>query len=150
MVKRPFGFERPEESPGFLLWQTTVVWQRQIKKTLESYGVSHAQFVIMALTLWYEQQDRVPTQIMIAAASNLDKMTVSKALKELVARNLIERQEYSEDSRAKALAVTAQGKELLHTLVPRVERVDELYFSSLSVEEKRVFIKVMKKLVRGQ
>lgn len=54
----PFGFAKPEDSPGFLLWQTTIIWQRRIKKALESHDISHAQFVIMAILLWFETQLR--------------------------------------------------------------------------------------------
>jgi len=42
-----------EDSPGLLLWQTTIFWQRMIKKALEPYGISHAQFVIMVILLWW-------------------------------------------------------------------------------------------------
>jgi hypothetical protein len=34
-AKSAFGFEVPEASPGFLLWQTTTAWQRLIKKMLD-------------------------------------------------------------------------------------------------------------------
>ncbi len=51
-----FGFDKPEDSPGFLLWQTTITWQRLIKKALEFSGISHPQFVILAITLWFENQ----------------------------------------------------------------------------------------------
>ncbi|MFO1259445.1 MAG: hypothetical protein U1E78_13685 [Gammaproteobacteria bacterium] len=40
MSNLPFGFDTPQDSPGFLLWQTTMVWQRQIKKSLETLAVS--------------------------------------------------------------------------------------------------------------
>ena len=30
MSKAPFGFDKPEDSPGFVLWQTTTTWQRLI------------------------------------------------------------------------------------------------------------------------
>ncbi len=49
MTNPPFGFDAPEDSPGFLLWQTTISWQRMIKKALEPHDISHAQFVIMAI-----------------------------------------------------------------------------------------------------
>ncbi len=35
MTDSVFGFEQPEHSPGFLLWQTTITWQRLIKKALD-------------------------------------------------------------------------------------------------------------------
>ena len=50
----PFGLEAPENSLGFMLWQTTVLWQRQIKKSLEPCDISHAHFVIMAILMWFE------------------------------------------------------------------------------------------------
>ena len=81
----PFGFDKPEDSPGFLLWQTTMVWQRQIKRALESYDISHPQFVIMATLMWFEAHHYDTTQILIVNWSKLDKMTVSKSLKKLVA-----------------------------------------------------------------
>lgn len=34
MTNLPFEFEKPQDSPGFLLWQATTLWQRQIKKPL--------------------------------------------------------------------------------------------------------------------
>ncbi len=65
MTNSAFSFEEPEDSPGFLLWQTMTRWQRQIKKALEPYQVSHAQFVVMAILLWLEEQqvDRSQTAI---------------------------------------------------------------------------------------
>ena len=74
--KSAFGFEAPEDSPGFLLWQTTITWQRLIKKALEAHDVSHAQFVVMAVLLWFEEHQEDPTQIAIARLSKLDQMTV--------------------------------------------------------------------------
>lgn len=77
MSDLPFGFDQPQDSPGFLLWQTSVIWQRLIKKTLETYDISHAQFVIMALLLWFEAHHYNITQTLIVNWSKLDKMTVS-------------------------------------------------------------------------
>ncbi len=36
-----FSVKKPEESSGFLLWQVTNLWQREIKKALEQYGLTH-------------------------------------------------------------------------------------------------------------
>lgn len=41
MSELPFGFDKPADSPGFLLWQTTITWQRLIKDALEPYDISH-------------------------------------------------------------------------------------------------------------
>ena len=62
MPKSAFGFEEPEDSPGFLLWQVTVSWQRAIKSALEPYKITHPQFVIMALLMWFTEQGIDPIQ----------------------------------------------------------------------------------------
>ena len=36
MKKADFNFDKAEDSTGFLLWQVTNLWQREIKKALEN------------------------------------------------------------------------------------------------------------------
>ena len=84
MSASAFGFKRPEDSPGLLLWQTTITWQRLIKNALIEYDISHPQFVIMAILLWFTEKGEDPTQIAIIRLSKLDKMTVSQSLKKLL------------------------------------------------------------------
>lgn len=146
MTNLPFGFERPEDSPGFLLWQTTMVWQRQIKKALEPYDISHPQFVIMASLLWFEAHHYNTTQILIVNFSKLDKMTVSKALKTLVVLGLVSRVEHETDTRAKSVSLTDKGKLLVHQLVPIVEGIDAQFFDKASKLEQQTLIQILGKL----
>ena len=148
--KLPFGFERPEDSPGFLLWQTTMIWQRLIKKALEPYNVSHAQFVIMATLWWFEAHDYDTTQILIVNQSKLDKMTVSKALKKLVSLELVHRIEHESDTRAKSASLTNQGKALLKKLVPIVENIDSGFFGKTSKNSQQDLIDILKKLTGNE
>ncbi|MCH9753750.1 MAG: MarR family winged helix-turn-helix transcriptional regulator [Alphaproteobacteria bacterium] len=146
MDSLPFGFDKPEDSPGFLLWQTTMIWQRQIKKSLEPYDISHAQFVIMATLLWFEAHHYNTTQILIVNRSKLDKMTVSNSLKKLAGFGYIHRIEDKKDTRAKNVSLTKKGKKLVHILVPIIEDIDQAFFSQTSQKEKEVFMNAMKKL----
>ncbi len=146
MDKLPFGFDRPEDSPGFLLWQTTMVWQRQIKKALEVYDISHAQFVIMATLLWFKAHGYDTTQILIVNWSKLDKMTVSKSLKKLVTMGLVNRIEHETDTRAKSVSLTDNGKKLVHKLVPIVEGIDIRFFSKVPDLEQKSLIQTLSRL----
>lgn len=146
MSDLPFGFERPEHSPGFLLWQTTIVWQRQIKRALESSDISHAQFVIMATLLWFEAHHYDTTQILIVNWSKLDKMTVSKSLRKLVELGYVNRIEHETDTRAKSVSLTAKGKEMVRMLVPIVEGIDRTFFGKLSDAEQKILIQILVKL----
>lgn len=147
MANRTFGFEKPEHSPGFLLWQTMVTWQRRVKKTLDLYDISHAQFVILANVLWFKRAKQIPTQILIVRSTKLDKMTVSKSLKKLVAQGLIKRIEHKDDTRAKSVHLTAEGKSMISKLVPLVERIDADFFGLINRANQQSLINILADLV---
>jgi DNA-binding MarR family transcriptional regulator len=149
MSNLPFGFDRPEDSPGFLLWQTTMIWQRQIKKALEIYDISHAQFVIMATLMWFKAHHYDTTQIQIVNWSKLDKMTVSKSLKKLVSLEYVHRIEHETDTRAKSVSLTKKGKDMVRKLVPIVEKIDSKFFGNASDQEEKKLIKILSKLTTG-
>lgn len=141
-----FGFDQPEDSPGFLLWQTTITWQRLIKKALEPYHIAHAQFVILAITLWFEAQGDAVSQSSIIRQSKLDKMTVSQSLKKLVAVGYVKRQEHHKDTRAKSVSLTKKGKMLIVKLVPIVEAIDTTFFGVLKKNKQQSLIDILNEL----
>lgn len=133
----PFGFKRAQDSNGFMLWQTTTIWQKLIKEALTPFGISHSQFVIMAITHFHNIQDIKVHQSLIASFSKLDKMTISKNIKELSLKGLVELREDAADSRAKNVKLTVDGQRLIHKLVPIVEKIDEEFFGKLSGGDKK-------------
>jgi DNA-binding MarR family transcriptional regulator len=138
-----FSVEEPEESPGFLLWQTTITWQRLIKKALDGYDISHAQFVILAITLWHESKNYEVSQGLIVRESKLDKMTVSKSFKKLVKEGYVERMEHKDDTRSKAVCLTKKGEKLISKLIPIVEKIDEDFFGVLKKNDQRSLISIL-------
>lgn len=149
MSRLPFGFERAEDSPGFLLWQTTTLWQRKIKRALEAYDITHPQFVILATLLWFQAHDIETTQIQIATWTKLDKMTVSNALKGLAGKGFVQRGEHEKDTRAKTVRLTEAGENLIRQLIPVVEKVDAVFFGKLSEAQKSQVLELMKMLTEG-
>lgn len=142
-----FGFEKPKDSPGYLLWRTTTAWQRKIKAALVPFNVSHTQFVIMAALMWFTQNKEPINQASIASMSGIDKMTVSKSIKKLISEGLVKRRDDIQDMRAAHLALTKKGLLLIQKLVPLVEQVDAEYFGCLSPEDQSVLISLFNKLV---
>lgn len=145
-IPLPFRFDRPEDSPGFLLWQTTTLWQRHIKKVLDPVDLAHPQFVLMALLLWFEGNQLIPTQILLARLSKLDKMTVSKSLRKLAAQGYIKRAEHPQDTRAKSVALTEAGKKLVTQLFPQIEAVDAAFFGKLQEGSYQDFVQNLQTL----
>lgn len=147
MSNPSFGFDQPEDSPGYLLWQVTMMWQREIRTALESHNISHAQFVIMATLLWFDSQKVDITQVLIAHHTKLDKMTVSKSLKTLTLLDFVNRIESETDTRAKNVTLTSKGKDILNLLIPLVENIDSKFFNTGSNTEKNNFTHFLRKII---
>ena len=75
MAKTDFGFDKTKESTGFLLWQVTNLWQREIKKALEKYDLTHSQFVLSASIHWLTLDKQNVTQTSLSNNPKLDPMT---------------------------------------------------------------------------
>ncbi|MEP6512790.1 MAG: MarR family transcriptional regulator [Parafilimonas sp.] len=129
---RIFSFEKANDSPGFLLWQVTNLWQREIKKALEKFGLTHSQFVLLASVYWLSLQPEDVTQINLSAHTKIDPMSTSKVLRTLQMKGLLQRQEHHTDTRAKTVALTEKGKKVTGEAVKVVEKFDELFFAPLS------------------
>lgn len=133
---KTFSVETPEESSGFLLWQVTNLWQREIKKALEAYDLTHSQFVLLASILWLMQQNDSITQIVLSNHTKIDPMTTSTVLRTLQKKGLLQRQEHSTDTRAKTVELTSAGVEMAKLAVKTVETFDYEFFQVLGIDTK--------------
>lgn len=127
-----FSVEKPEDSSGFLLWQVTNLWQREIKKALEQYGITHSQFVLMASIHWHTLHKQEATQIVLSAYTKIDPMTTSTVLRNLQQKGLVTRQEHETDTRAKTVVLTDEGKKIVKKAVVTIEKFDLAFFSILN------------------
>ena len=126
-----FSVEKAEESSGFLLWQVTNLWQREIKKSLELFDLTHSQFVLMASIHWLTLHKQDVTQILLSAHTKIDPMTTSTVLRTLQSKGLLQRQEHLTDTRAKTVGLTDSGKKIIKQAVKAVETFDKKFFSTL-------------------
>ncbi|NVN95767.1 MAG: winged helix-turn-helix transcriptional regulator [Bacteroidetes bacterium] len=129
-----FSVDKPEESSGFLLWQVTNLWQREIKKALEDYGLTHSQYVLLASIYWLTIHKQEVTQIVLSAHTKIDPMTTSTVLRTLQQKGLIQRQEHMTDTRAKTVGLTEDGKNMIKKAVVTVEKFDADFFSKLGTK----------------
>jgi DNA-binding MarR family transcriptional regulator len=126
-----FSFENAEDSSGFLLWQVTNLWQREIKKALEKYELTHSQYVLMASIHWLSLGDQPVTQIILSVHTKIDPMTTSTVLRALQGRGLVERKEHATDTRAKTVVLSENGKKVVRQAVKAVEKFDGEFFGPL-------------------
>lgn len=131
----PFAtrFEAAEASPGFVLWQVATLWQRQVRAALAPFGLTHAQFVLLAAAAWLEghaPDAAPPTQADVALHARTDAVMTSEVLRTLERKKLLRRPPHPSDARARAVRVTAPGRALVARAVPAVEAVDAAFFGA--------------------
>lgn len=135
MNETVFSFGKAEDSPGYLLWQVTTLWQREIKKRLDELNLTHSQYVLLASLLWLTGQDRPVTQIDLSLHSKIDPMTTSTVLRTLEKKGWVQRAEHPTDTRAKTVVLTPAGIDLVRRAIPVVEQTDFSFFSATDVGE---------------
>lgn len=123
------------ESIGFLFIRVYNIWHREIKKQLREINLTHPQFVVLTTLGYLSKSDGDINQALIAKESDMDVMTVSSIVKKLEQSGLIVRSASKRDPRANMIFLTKSGQDTLEIAVPLVERIDEVFFSSLGVEE---------------
>jgi DNA-binding MarR family transcriptional regulator len=126
-----FHFKSPNDSPGYLLGQLTMLWQRKQKKVLDPLDLTQTQFVLLAALGWLSKKNKSVTQVDIANQSNSDRMMVSKVLRTLEEKSFITRQEHKTDTRAKTIRLTTKGEVVLQKAIIEVENADLDFFATL-------------------
>jgi DNA-binding MarR family transcriptional regulator len=123
-------FSDAQDSPGLLLWQVTNRWQAAQRAALKPIELTHVQFVLLASLAWLDVAGPV-TQKRLADHAVADAMMTSQVLRALEKRSLVRREPHPVDRRARALAVTDEGRALANRAVLAVEACDQAFFSTL-------------------
>ncbi len=129
-----FHFKKPEDSPGYLLGQLTMLWQRKQKRVLDPLDLTHTQFALLCALAWLSRESDTVTQVDIANQSNADRMMVSKVLRTLEEKKFITRHEHPTDTRAKTIKLTSEGETVLQQAIVSVENADLDFFHQLNTD----------------
>ena len=131
----PFKHDKADDSPGFLLWKLTSLWQEKLAVVFSRFGITQTQYAIMASLLWFEKNQEPPTQVRLVEHTKIDKMTLSKAIRKLESAGLVCRVPSTTDTRAIQVTFTEQGRQLIHQAIIAVEHADDVFFSGLSAQQ---------------
>ena len=130
--KIEFNFKSPLDSPGYLLGQLTMLWQRKLKRVLDPLDLTHTQFALLCALAWLSRESDNVTQVDIANQSNADRMMVSKVLRTLEEKKFITRKAHQTDTRAKTIGLTEAGETVLQKAIISVETADLDFFAMLN------------------
>lgn len=121
-------FSGPSESPGLLLWRTTMRWQRVMTAALAPLDLTHVQFVLLASAMWLGRDGEPPNQVQLAAQAGTEVKMTSDVVARLEAKGLIAREADPRDSRAKVIRVTPTGAAAAQRAIVAVEAADAAFF----------------------
>ncbi|QBF33681.1 MarR family winged helix-turn-helix transcriptional regulator [Thalassococcus sp. S3] len=107
------------------------------------FGLSRPEFVI--LFSLSQQPGLVARDICLV--TGLPKNSISRAVSELLAKRLIERETDDTDKRAKKLALTEAGRKLLDQVVPLFTTRQNAMRAALSEEEAATFDRLLSKII---
>jgi DNA-binding MarR family transcriptional regulator len=130
------------DSPGFLLWRTTMRWQRAIAAALLPLDLTHVQFVLLA-SAWWMSRAEAPNQVQLAAHAGTDIKMTSDVIGRLESKGLLTRSADPGDARAKIIVVTEKGATLAQRAIEVVETADADFFA---VVDARPLVSLLQKL----
>ena len=116
--------------------------QKDIEKYLSTYELSYGRFSILLQLL--EKNKKNGSEI--SKGLGISKTTASKLIKKLTEDELINTYLNENDKRFVHYEITKKGKNLLEQIIPGYLMRMRIIGSSISVEEKKLIINILKKL----
>ncbi|MDO5106142.1 MarR family winged helix-turn-helix transcriptional regulator [Capnocytophaga sp.] len=135
-----------ENSSGLLLLQVTNLWQREIKKILQPFDLTHPQFMILASIYWFSLKKEEITQVLLSNFTQIDPMTTSQIVRNLEKKTFIIRKEHQTDTRAKIVKMTDKGEDSIKKAIFEVEEFDKRFFAKLN-EKQSDFNQILQQLL---
>lgn len=120
----------PLGSTGFWLHHAALRWRRELDVGLAPLGLTPTQFHLLASTSWLCGEGGTAIQQAVADHAGCDRMMTSRVLATLEARGLVTRTPDPDNRRTKALAVTAEGRDVVLRAVRIVARIDDELFGT--------------------
>lgn len=145
--KRISDFEGPEESPGFLLWQVSSQWRREVEAGLALVGLTHTQFVLLANLGWLTREGGDVSQVELARHCKMDVTMTSQVLRSLEKKGYLDRRFQKGDQRAKFLCLTERGAALIEKALPLIEKIDRKFFNKLGKDVEK-WVAMLQKLMK--
>ena len=141
-------YPKLSQTPGFLLWQISIEWQRLQREALANLDLTHVQFVLLATIHSIESKNEMLSQVKLSSIANVDAMMTSHVLRSLEKRNVVKREKNPSDTRAMILSTTQEGRDLLTKALKVVEEVDSKYLGRAG-EDTQDLVNKLKKLTQA-
>lgn len=138
MAQADISFDYPDQSPGFLLWQVTNLWQKIQRKALSELNLTHVQCALLAGIGFLEDRKETVNQAALSKHVGADVMMTSQVIRTLETKGLVQRERGISDPRAFSLSLTEKGRALATEALKIVEQVDGRFFECINKHKKNL------------
>jgi DNA-binding MarR family transcriptional regulator len=121
----------PPPSIGFLVWHLSMRWRAEMDRELASYGLTGAQYSVLASLYGLTRGGARPSQRELADFSGLETMYLSKLVRVLERASLVERTRNAADARALQLTLTQDGVRTVRLARTKVLELEERRLAAL-------------------
>ena len=122
-----------ENRIGLLIWQTSNLWQSNIRKQIAKSNLSFNEYLILETVYNLSKLLTEINQVDIIKHSFIDKSVVSAKLTKLDKKKLIKKMTPN-DNRSNKLALTREGKIIVEKIINDVIEVENVFFRKLNQE----------------
>ena len=122
-----------ENRIGLLIWQTSNLWQSNIRKQIAESNLSFNEYLILETVYNLSKFLTEINQVDIVKHSFIDKSVVTAKLTKLGKKKLIKKMTPN-DNRSNKLALTREGKIIVEKIINDVIEVENVFFRKLNQE----------------
>lgn len=108
------------KNAGFLVWRLATEWRAAMDRVLEPFGLTQAQYSVLAPLYAMSRDGRRPSQRQVADVTGIDAVYISRLVRTLERGGFVARAASATDTRAVALTVTEQGSAVLQGAIQAV------------------------------
>jgi DNA-binding MarR family transcriptional regulator len=137
----------PDGTPDLMF---LLSWVNHALALENAAGLSALNITTRAYCVLYKGMSGEFTQSQLGELCGIDKTTMVVTVDELERAGLAERRLSRTDRRARIVAVTPAGEEIVAQASKIVQRVQEDVLSTVSARERATFVKVLGELVEGR
>ena len=134
-----------ENRIGLLIWQTSNLWQSNIRKQIAKSNLSFNEYLILETVYNLSKFLTEINQVDIVKHSFIDKSVVSAKLTKLGKKKLIKKMTPN-DNRSNKLTLTNEGKNIVEKIIDDIIATESDFFGKLN-EESFNFINSLKLLL---
>ena len=121
-----------EDRLGLLIWQTSNIWQSNLRKIIKNYHISLNEYLIIETIYKLLPLEQNISQINISRNAFLDVSVVSFNLMILERKKIINR--FKIDNRTNGTSLTAKGMSLITSIIDTITKEEANFFNKLGSE----------------